>query len=239
MYLSIVIPSYNEERRLPKTLVEMDNYLSRQKYDYEIIVVSDGSKDNTASVVRNLEHRIAGLKLIDNKENHGKGYVTRQGLLAAKGEIRLFTDADNSTSIDQVEKMIPLFKQGANIVIGSRDVKGAVLEPPQPAFRVFVGNVFNLMVQVVVGLWGIKDTQCGFKALSAEAAEKIMPKCKIDRWAFDPEILKIGKKMGYKIEEVPVRWVNDLESKVKMSSTGKMALDLLNIRINLLTRKYR
>ena len=239
MYLSVIVPSYNEERRLPKTLVEIDNYLSRQKYDYEIIVVSDGSKDKTASVVRNLEHRIAGLKLIDNKENHGKGYVTRQGLSAAKGQVRLFTDADNSTSIDQVEKMIPLFEQGAHIVIGSRDVKGAVLEPPQPAFRVFVGNVFNLMVQVIVGLWGIKDTQCGFKALSAEASEKILPKCKIDRWAFDPEILKIGKRMKYKIYEVPVHWVNDLESKVKMSSTAKMALDLLIIRWNLLTRKYR
>lgn len=247
MYLSVVIPAYNEEKRLPKTLVEIDRYLSKQDYpplktkdpDYEIIVVSDGSKDKTAEVVKNLQHRIACLKLIDNNINKGKGFVTRQGLLAAKGKIRLFTDADNSTSIDQIEKMIPLFESGANIVIGSRDIKGAVLEPPQPPMRVFVGNVFNLMVQVVVGLWGIKDTQCGFKALSDKAAEKILPKCKIDRWAFDPEILKIGKKMGYKIEEIPVRWVNDLESKVKMSSTIKMALDLLRIRWNLITFKYR
>lgn len=238
MYLSVVIPAYNEEKRLPKTLVEIDKYLSSQKYDYEILVVSDGSKDKTVDTVKNLQHRIACLKLIANKENHGKGYVTRQGLLEAKGQIRLFTDADNSTSIDQIEKMIPLFEKGDHIVIGSRDIKGAVLEPPQPALRVFIGNVFNLMVQVIVGLWGIKDTQCGFKALSVEAAVKILPKCKIDRWAFDPEILKIGKKMGYKIYEVPVHWKNDLESKVKMSSTIKMALDLLKIRWNLLTRKY-
>jgi len=239
MYLSVIIPSYNEEKRLPKTLFEIDKYLSCQDYDYEIIVVSDGSKDKTDEVVKSLQHRIACLKLIDNKENHGKGYVTRQGLLSATGEVRLFTDADNSTSVDQVSKMIPLFKNGAHIVIGSRDVKGAVLEPPQPPMRVFVGNVFNLMVQVIVGLWGIKDTQCGFKALSAEASNNILPKCKIDRWAFDPEILKIGKKMGYRIEEVPVRWVNDLESKVKMSSTIKMALDLLRIRWNLITFRYK
>lgn len=239
MYLSVVIPAYNEEKRLPKTLIEIDRYLSQQKFDYEIVVINDGSKDRTAYLVKNLQHRVACLKLIDNKENHGKGYVVRQGLLAANGKIRLFTDADNSTSIDQVEKMIPLFEKGGHIVIGSRDIKGAVLDPPQPALRVFIGNVFNLMVQIIVGLWGIKDTQCGFKALSAEAAQKILPKCRIDRWAFDPEILKIGKKMRYKIYEVPVYWKNDLESKVKMSSTIKMALDLLKIRWNLITRKYK
>ncbi len=238
MFLSVVIPAYNEEKRLPKTLAEIDGYLRKQNYDYEIIVVNDGSKDNTAEVVRSLEDKIKNLKLTDNKENHGKGYVTRQGLLEAKGDIRLFTDADNSTSIDQVEKMFPFFEQGFDIVIGSRDIKGAVLDPPQPALRVFIGNVFNLMVQVIVGLWGIKDTQCGFKALSAKAVRDILPKCKIDRWAFDPEILKIGKKMKYKIKEVPVYWKNDLESKVKLKSTIKMALDLMRIRWNLIIGKY-
>ena len=124
MYLSVIIPAYNEEKRLPNTLSDIDKYLLRQSYDYEIIVVNDGSKDRTAEVVGEGFSGIKNLRLIDNKENHGKGYVVRQGMLEAKGEYRLFTDADNSTSIDQVEKMWPYFKQGYNIIIGSRDVKG-------------------------------------------------------------------------------------------------------------------
>ena len=241
MYLSIIIPAYNEERRLPKTLSEIDGYLKQQEYEYEIIVINGGSEDKTAEVARNLQPEIANLKIINNEKNNGKGYVVRQGLLEAKGEIRLFTDADNSTSIDQVEKMLPYFKNGYDsydIVIGSRDIKGAVLDPPQPFYRRILGNIFNIMTQLIVGLWGIKDTQCGFKALSKKAAEDIMPKCVIDRWAFDPEILKIGRKMGYKIKEIPVVWRNDLESKVKLRSTIKMALDLLRIRWNLILRKY-
>ena len=238
MYLSVIIPAYNEEKRLSKTLFEIDKYLKQQDYEYEIIVVSDGSKDRTAEVVRELELSIRNLKLIDNKENHGKGFVVRQGLLEARGEIRLFTDADNSTSIGQVEKMFPYFKEGFDIVIGSRDVKGAILRPPQPLYRIMVGNIFNLMVQVLAGLWGIWDTQCGFKALTAKAASDILPKCKINRWAFDPEILKVGKKLRYKVKEVPVIWVNDPDSKVKLSGMIKMALDLLKIRWNLINRKY-
>jgi len=239
MYLSIIIPAYNEEKRITKTLKEIDRYLKKQKYQYEIIVVSDGSKDKTGQVVKGLQSEIKGLKLIDNKKNHGKGYVVRQGLLKAEGKYRLFTDADNSTSVDQVEKMFPQFEKGFDIVIGSRDVKGAVLDPPQSAKRVFIGNIFNLMVQFLVGLWGIWDSQCGFKAITAEAAKKILPKCKIDRWAFDPEILKIAKMMKCKIKEVPVRWVNDPDSKVKLKGMIKMGFDLLKIRWNLIIFKYK
>lgn len=238
MYLSVVVPAYNEERRLPETLVEIDKYLRKQPYEYEIIVVNDGSKDKTAAIVRQLQIKIANLRLIDNKENHGKGFVVRQGLLEAKGEYRLFTDADNSTTVDQVEKLLPCFKQGFDIVIGSRDVKGAVIANPQPWYRILVGNIFNLSVQIIVGLWGIWDTQCGFKALSAEAANDVLPRCKIDRWAFDPEILIIGKKLGYKIKEVPIVWINDPESKVKLKGMIKMGFDLLRIRMNLITRRY-
>ena len=238
MYLSVVIPAYNEEKRLPRTLIEIDKYLRKWSKEYEIIVVNDGSKDGTSDVVRKLQSKIANLKLIDNKENQGKGYVVRQGLLSAQGEIRLFSDADNSTSIDHIEKMLPWFERGFDIVIGSRDIKGAVLDPPQPFFRRFVGNIFNLMVQIIVGLWGIWDTQCGFKAFSEKAAKDILPRCKVDRWAFDPEILIIGKKLGYKIKEVPVRWANDPNSKVKLKSIFRMAWDLFRIRWNLIMRKY-
>lgn len=238
MFLSVIIPAYNEEKRITKTLAKIDRYLKSQKYQYEIIVISDGSKDNTAEAVRNLIPEINNLKLIDNKENHGKGFVVRQAMLEGKGEIRLFTDADNSTSIDQIEKMIPFFSQGYGIVIGSRDIKGAVLNPPQPFYRRALGNVFNVFTQASVGLWGIWDTQCGFKALNSKATEDILPKCRIDRFAFDPEILKIGRKMGYKIKEVPVTWSNDLASTVGLKSMFKMALDLLRIRMNLITGKY-
>ena len=256
MHLSVIIPAYNEERRLPKTLEEIDKYLSKQDYDYEIIVVSDGSKDKTAEVVENLKSKIRNLKLIDNKKNNGKGFVVRQGLMEAKGDFRLFTDADNSTSIDQVEKMWPEFaealpnltprptsrgsalEKGADIVIGSRDVKGAVLDPPQPFFRRFLGEAFGFLTSLTVGTWGISDTQCGFKCFTKKAVEDVLPRCKISRFAFDPEILILAKRFGYKIKEVPVYWKNDLESKVKFKSILKMALDLFKIRYYLIGRKY-
>lgn len=234
MYLSVVIPAYNEEKRLPKTLEAIDDYLREQSYDYEIIVVSDGSKDTTAEGVRGISPVIKNLKLIDNKINQGKGAVVRQGMLEANGDFRLFTDADNSTSIDQIEKIWPEFEKGFDVVIGSRDVKGAVLDPPQPFLRqMILGEGFKLFRKFVIGLWKIEDTQCGFKCFKREAAEKIFPKCKINRFAFDPEILVVAKSLGYKIKEIPVLWKNDLESKVKAESMFKMAIDLLKIKWNL------
>ncbi len=238
LYLSVVIPAYNEERRVPKTLEEIDKYLSKQNYNYEIIVVNDGSKDKTAEVVKEKVFVMRNLKLIDNKENRGKGYVVRQGLLEAKGEYRVFTDADNSTSIDQVEKMRSCFKEGYDIVIGSRDIEGAILDPPQPLSRRLLGEVFGFLTNLIVGTWGIKDSQCGFKGFTKKAVESIFPRCKIHRFAFDPEILIIGKKLGYKIKEIPVYWKNDPESKVKFKWMINMGLDLLKIRLNIITNKY-
>ena len=283
MRLSVIIPAYNEEKRLPNTLEEIDKYLSKQTYDYEIIVISDGSKDNTANIVRSYLLKIKNLKLIDNKENHGKGYVVRQAMLEATGDYRLFTDADNSTSIDQVEKMWPYFRKETrslseakdsyfrketrslseakdsyfrketrslseakdsyfeseyDIVIGSRDVEGAVLAVPQSFQRRMLGDTFNLVVKIVAGFWGISDTQCGFKGFTARAVENIFPKCKIDRWAFDVEILVIAKKMGYKIKEMPVTWVNDPYSKVKLKGMIRMLSEVLQIRLNFLLGRY-
>lgn len=243
IYLSVIIPAYNEERRIPKTLKEIDKYLRIKAYDYEIIVVNDGSKDRTAEVVKKLIRDpipvIKNLRLIDNKVNYGKGYVVRQGMLEAKGECRLFTDADNSTSIDHLEKMWPYFKGGYDIVIGSRDVKGATLDPPQPFLRkMILGKGFRLLSQIICGTWGILDSQCGFKCLTKKSTENIFPRCRINRFAFDPEILVISQKLGYKIKEIPAYWKNDPESKVKFKSIIKMALDLLKIRWNLITGKY-
>ena len=239
MYLSVVIPGYNEEKRLPKTLEEIDKYLRKQSYQYEIIVVNDGSKDRTVEVARDLTPKIKNLKVTGYKKNRGKGYAVRFGMQKAQGEVRLFTDADNSTSIDHLEKMWPYFKGGHDIVIGSRDVKGAILDPPQPFLRkMILGKGFRLLSQIICGTWGILDTQCGFKCFTKKATENIFPRCRINRFAFDPEILVIAQKLGYKIKEIPAYWKNDPESKVKFKSIIKMALDLFKIRWNLITGKY-
>jgi len=233
MHLSVVIPAYNEEKRLPKTLAEVNRYLRQQKYDYEILVVNDGSKDRTVEVAKSLIPTIKNLKVTGYEKNQGKGFAVRFGMLEATGDYRLFTDADNSTSIDQIEKMWPEFEKGFDIVIGSRDIKGAVLDPPQPWLRhIILGEGFKLYRKLVVGLWEIQDTQCGFKCFKSKAAEGIFPKCRISRFAFDPEILVIARKLKFKIKEIPVYWKNDLESKVKAKSIIKMAFDLIKIKLN-------
>jgi dolichyl-phosphate beta-glucosyltransferase len=240
MFLSIIIPAYNEEKRITKSLIEIDQYLRAQKYDYEIIVVNDGSQDKTAEIVEKLNDPghplgntpIKNLYLIDNKKNMGKGFVVRQGFLRAMGEYRLFTDADNSVSINQVENFMPYFNDGYSIVIGSRSVKGAILNPAQPRCRRFLGNVFSIMVKAINGLRGIKDTQCGFKIFNSKSADALCPKCKINRWAFDVEILILAQKLGYKIKEVPVIWKNNIYSRVDFKSMFGSIIDLIKIRFN-------
>jgi glycosyltransferase involved in cell wall biosynthesis len=237
MYLSVIIPAYNEAERIPKTLLAMDAYLSKVNYPYEILVVNDGSRDNTAEVVLKMARIVKNLKLIDVKENHGKGSVVKGGMLAAKGDIRLFMDADNSTSIDQIEAMKSFFKEGYGVVIGSRAVKGAKLEPPEPFYRQLIGKTLNLMVQVLL-LPGIWDTQCGFKAYTAEAAEAIFGVSKISTWGFDVETLALAKRFGYNIKEIPVRWVNDTRSRVKFSGGLQFLRDIARIRWWLWTGAY-
>ena len=181
---------------------------------------------------------IKNLRVIDNKENHGKGYVVRQGMMEAKGEYRVFMDADNATTINHVEGMWPEFDKGNDVVIGSRDIKGSVIAVPQPLWRRKLGDVFNLIVQVLSGLWGIWDTQCGFKGFSKKAVEDIFPKARIDQWAFDVELLVIAKKQGYNIIEIPVTWINDAESKVSFKGMVKMLLEVIGIRLNMLKKIY-
>ena len=236
-YLSVIIPAYNESKRIPLTLIDMDKRLSREAYSYEILVVNDGSKDNTAEVVRGMEKMIKNLKLVDNVENKGKGGVVRQGMLTAKGQYRLFTDADNATSIDHFNAMIPHFKAGYDVVVGSRAMKGSKMDPGQPLYRQIPGKLSNLLIQLVVlpGLW---DTQCGFKCFSAKAVENIFPKAKIKGFAFDPEILILSKRIGYKIKEVPIYWKNDPDSKVSPANIIKMAADLMKIRRYLISGNY-
>ncbi len=237
-YLSIIIPAYNEADRIPLTLIDMDKRLSAAPYSYEILVVNDGSKDNTAEVVRSLEKMVKNLKLVDNQENKGKGGVVRQGMLLAKGKIRLFTDADNSTSIDQFNNMLPYFQEGYDVVICSRPMKGSKLDPAEPIYKQIPGKLGNLFIQALL-LPGIWDTQCGFKAFTEEAAERIFQISRIPGWGFDVEILALAKRMGYRIKEIPVHWVNDLRSHVTAMAYLKVLLETVKIRWWLWTNKYR
>ena len=237
MYLSVIVPAYNEEKRLSKTLFNIDAYLKQQNYEYEIIAVDDGSTDTTVSLVKDLQPHMRNLQVIENKINHGKGYVTRQGLLAATGEYRLFTDADSSTSIEQIEKFLPELKN-YDIVIASRRLPGAVLDPPQTFLRTLDSKIFKLMLNTTVFLPGIRDTQCGFKLLSAKATQDILSQCHINGWVFDVEILKLSRKMGYKIKELPVVWKNDVVSHVRYSQFFHILFDLVRIRWNLWMNVY-
>ncbi|MEA3295937.1 MAG: dolichyl-phosphate beta-glucosyltransferase [Patescibacteria group bacterium] len=238
IHLSLIIPTYNEEKRIIDTLKKIDKYLSHQSYDYEIIVVNDGSKDNTAEIVKKIIPEIKNLELIDNIKNNGKGFVVRQGIKRAKGEYIIFTDADNSTDIKQIEKIFAEFEKGYKVIIGSRDIKGAVIAVPQPWWRIALGNIFNLIVQIISGLYGIWDTQCGFKGFTKQVAQDIFSKCEINRFAFDVEVLAIAKKMKYKIKEIPIIWINSTESKVGFKSMVKMLFEVIKVRYNLITRKY-
>ena len=238
MQLSVIIPAYNEEKRISSTLKSIDEYLRRQNYDYEILVVSDGSYDNTAGLVHGLEAEIRGLRLIDNKENHGKGYVVRQGMLEATGELRLFTDADNSTSIDHLDKFTPYINNGFPVVIGSIAVSGhKVASGSEPAWRRIFGKLGNLFIQIMA-VPGIQDTQRGFKLFTADAVNKIFPKLTITRWGFDIEVLALARKFGYKIKELPVDWKNDPNSKVGLKAYIQVLLETVKIRWNLISGRY-
>lgn len=219
-YLSVIIPCYNEEKTISATLLAVDQYLQKQGFGYEILAVSDGSKDKTAQIVEEFKKNLPNLNFIDNKENHGKGWVVRQGMLAAQGAVRLFMDADNATTVDHFDKMKPYFDNGAQVVIGTRDekdAKGARQAVAQPWLKRQLGNVGNVLIQIFA-VWGIWDTQCGFKAFSAEAAEAVFSLTKIDRWGFDIEALALAKRLKYKIAIVPVYWVNNPNSRVNLKA---------------------
>ncbi|MBI2451399.1 MAG: glycosyltransferase family 2 protein [Parcubacteria group bacterium] len=244
-YLSIIIPAYYEEHRIEKTLRESDKYLRSQKYDYEILVVNDGSKDKTADVVKRLVSEIANLRLIDNKINQGKGSVVRQGMLEAQGQFRLFMDADNSVSLDQVANFFPRLCGAKNagsecfdIVIGSIEVEGAKIEEQSQWYRRALGRFSKYLIRLISGLREIHDSQRGFKIFSEKAALRIFPKQTIARWGFDIEILLIAKRQGFKIKEVPVVWINPPESKVTLKAYIKTFGELLKIKWNDIRGRY-
>ncbi|MCH7883023.1 glycosyltransferase family 2 protein [Patescibacteria group bacterium] len=240
IYLSVIIPAYNEEDRIARMLDVVWAYLKRQSYSSEIIAVSGNSTDNTVSVIKNKMDRISNLSVIDQKDNKGKGDAVREGMLNARGEIRLFTDADNSTDISHFDKMRPLFDQGYEVVICSRDSRdafGAQQATSQTWYKRFLGQAGNLFIQLVV-VRGIWDTQCGFKAFREFAAEKIFSQQKIPGWGFDIEVLALARALGYKIGMVPAYWINDPKSHVRFSTYFQVLYETIKIRLNFLSGKY-
>lgn len=241
-YLSVIIPSYKEGKRLGQNLKEIKNYLKDKNFDYEVLVVVDGSPDNTAEVARSHKDNFENFRVIDNKKNHGKGYVVRQGLLEAKGDIRVFLDADGSTSINHLNTFLPQFRKGYDVVIGSRDIKGSFIQIHQPKYREVMGDMGNWLIRIVLGLWSFPDTQCGFKMLNRKAAEEIASRMVVDRFGFDFELIILAKKLGFHIKQMPVRWMNEEGSTVSL--TGKngftqVIIDLFKIKWRLMTGKYK
>lgn len=238
-HLSVIIPAYNEEKRIKITLEAVYSYLSRQNYEWEAIVISDGSKDRTVEVVSEFISNKPGISLIANTQNRGKGYVVKQGMLRARGDYRLFTDADNSTSIEQIEKFWPFFNEGYDIVIGSIEVPGAKIHEHAQWYRRALGKYSKYLIRFVAGLWSVHDTQRGFKCFTAKAAEDIFSRAKIDRFGFDIEVLALAKKMGYQIKEVPVIWNNPGGGTVHLKSYIETLKDLFRIRFYLWFNAYK
>lgn len=238
--LSVIIPAYNEENRIKVTLEAIFNYLSRQNYSWEAIIVSDGSRDKTVEVVSEFISNKPDFQLIANTKNHGKGYVVRQGMLQAQGDYQLFTDADNSTSIEQIEKFWPYFIDNNyyDILIGSIEVSGAKINEHAQWYRRILGKYSKYIIRIIAGLWNIHDTQRGFKLFTAKAAKNIFSKTKIDRFGFDIEALALAKKMGYKIKEIPVVWDNPGKSTVSLKSYFEVFKDLIKIRFYLWFNVY-
>ncbi len=225
-YISLIIPAYNEEERLGNTLKIAIAYLNNTHYFYEIIVSDDGSTDATVEIAKQFDQ----VKAITAERNQGKGAAVKRGMLAAEGDIRVFSDADLSTPIYEIDKLITAINSGYQICIGSRAVNEELIKKHQPFYREFMGKTFNKIVQMLV-LKGISDTQCGFKGFSEEAAVKIFSNAKIDHFGFDVEILYLARKYGYSIKETPVEWFNDERSKVDpVKDSIKMLFDIMRIR---------
>lgn len=238
MTLSIIIPAYNEASRIGPSLHKAFQYFSTKPYQVEILVVDDGSSDSTVETVRRVcGEKPSALASIDCRviplgKNMGKGAAVQRGMLEAKGTVRIFTDADFSTPIYEVEKIIPLIDSGAyDIVIGSRAAEGRrLVKKHQPWYREAMGRFFNFLVQLLV-FRGISDTQCGFKGFSGDAAMMLFPKQKVHNFSFDVEILYLARRSGYRIKEIAIEWYNDERSTVgALSDSLKMFLELLRIR---------
>jgi glycosyltransferase involved in cell wall biosynthesis len=239
--LSLIIPAYNEEGRLPRGLAKIRDYLGShglRPEQVEIIVVDDGSTDRTAAVVEEWSRELLSLRLVSNGENHGKGYSVRHGMLEARGRIALFTDADLSAPIEEADKLLSAIDAGNDVAIGSRAVNRALIFGHQSRQREIAGMIFNGFVRLFTGL-PFQDTQCGFKAFVREPARIIFDQQRIEGFGFDPEILFLAKHHGLRTAEIPVRWAHDPATKVHVFRDSLlMFLDLAVIRWNWMLGRY-
>jgi len=235
---SIILPAFNESSRIAASLEKALAFVREHRWNVEIIVVNDGSRDDTAEIVRSFMLQAPEIRLLENPGNRGKGYSVRNGMLNAGGEILLFSDADFSSPIEESIKLIDAIAQGADVAFGSRWLLAETQTLRQSLLRQFVGRVYNLLLRISLGL-PYRDTQCGFKACTRRAAEVIFTRQQIEGWGFDPELLFIARKFGLKMTEVPVAWANDDRSKVNLIVDGmKMFYELLKIRFYGMTGQY-
>jgi glycosyltransferase involved in cell wall biosynthesis len=235
---SIIIPAYNESGRIAATLERIAAYAGEQHWDVEVLVVNDGSRDNTVDVVEQLAQSHPFIRILENPGNRGKGYSVRNGMLQARGDILLFTDADLSSPMEESAKLFEVIAAGADVAIGSRWLRAELQTQRQPLLRQVYGRLFNIALRIVLGL-KFRDTQCGFKAFRRDAAHAIFPLQKIERWGFDPEILYLARKLGHRTVEVPVRWAHSAGTRLHPLRDGmRMVLDVFHIRWYALTGKY-
>ncbi len=240
---SVVIPTYNEEARkteMEEHLESIRNYFTSLGQTYEVVVVLDGPTDKTPDLVKEYAEKLPNVRVIDRKKNRGKGFSIREGFLAAEGQIRLWTDMDGATPINMLDRMIPKFQEGADVVVGSRDLKETDIKKHQPKWKEWAGDLGNLMIQFMTGLWGVKDTQCGFKAFNEKVVKDVVPRLTVNRWGIDFEILMVSKKLGYKIQEVPVEWHDSGSSLVGFFDGYLSTLqELFKVRVNLIFGVYK
>jgi glycosyltransferase involved in cell wall biosynthesis len=239
--ISVVIPAYNEESRLPATLRSVVSFLRAGPWaSWEVLIVNDGSRDATAAVAGEAAAANPCVRLLNNPGNRGKGYSVRRGMLEARGDWVLFSDADLSAPIEELNTLIDAAaKQGAAVAIGSRALDRGLIQVHQSRFRENAGRIFNLLMRAVTGL-PFADTQCGFKLFERQAAREIFRRQRIERWGFDAEILFIARRLGYRAIEAPVRWSHSEGTKVSMfRDSVNMFLDLARIRWNQLRGSYR
>jgi glycosyltransferase involved in cell wall biosynthesis len=235
---SIVIPAYNESRRIVSTLNQVLSFIAANGWDAELIVVNDGSRDDTAEIVKQYVQRNSMMMLIENPGNRGKGFSIRNGMLKARGDVLLFSDADLSAPIEEAPKLLDAIDAGADIAMGSRWLKPELQKQRQSLHRQFLGRVFNLLLRVVLGL-DFADTQCGFKAFSRRAAQAVFKLQRIERWGFDPEIIYLAKKQGFRVVEIPVQWSHDDKTTIHPVRDGlRMFLEVLKVRWNSICGKY-
>jgi dolichyl-phosphate beta-glucosyltransferase len=236
--LSIVVPAYNEARRLPVTLPRLIAYAGRLGEPAEIIIVDDGSVDGTSDVAHELGRASGLVSVLRSPQNAGKGASVRRGMLAARHDHVLFTDADLSTPIEEAAKLRAALGQGADVAIGSRRAAGSEIQIRQPWLRELAGRTFSRVVALLL-LPGIGDSQCGFKAFRWKAAQEVLARQRLDGFGFDPEVLWLARRLGYRVVEVPIVWRDDPRSRVRLvrDSVG-MLLDLGRIRVNAWAGRY-